>query len=271
VAIDWTKREVHVDGHVVLRRGPIEYLACRPGKEHESIILIDASAMHIYMALGLIGLEPGHPPQWQEDTGRFKPPSGDLVDVAVEWEVDGSRRRVPAVEWMREFTFGRTPIDRPWVFAGSRPLRDGTLAADHTGDGIAVVDKPDSLLALSRTHADRNAELWAIANTDAIPPVQTRVRVILRPARPREHVVHVDFRGVAYVDHRYACLEDLADLIELARRLTPDYVQQIHLVGPLHADVNEIQSRLTSLGLPGSAVRFKRSAAAPQAEPAVKP
>ena len=174
MTINWTQREVHVDGHIVLRNGPIEYLACLPGKEHESIVLLDASAMHVYMALGLIGLEPGHPPEWQESTGRFKPPTGDLVDIEVEWTDDGTPRRAAAATWMRELTFGQTPIDRPWVFAGSRPLRDSTLAADHTGDGIAVVDKPDSLLALSRTHADRDAQLWAVANPDTIPPRRTR-------------------------------------------------------------------------------------------------
>ncbi|MBU0617803.1 MAG: hypothetical protein KKI02_08810, partial [Planctomycetes bacterium] len=137
VGIDWARRTVHVDGRVVLRAGPVEFLACFAGKEHESIVRLDASAVHIYMALGLVGLEPGHPPRWDEQRGRFGPAAGDLVDVSIEWEGDGGRRAVSGVEWLREYEFARTPIDRPWVFAGSRRLRDGTLSADRGGDGIA--------------------------------------------------------------------------------------------------------------------------------------
>ena len=177
VVIDWKQPAVYVDGQVVLRRGPLEFLACLPGKEHESIVRLDAPAVHVYQALGLIGLEPGHPPQWREDQGRFGPPAGDLIDVAIEWEEGGRHRAVAGFEWLREFEFARTPIDRPWVFAGSRRLKGGMLSADWSGEGIALVDKPDCLLALSRNHVSRDAELWAQANTVAIPPVATAVMV----------------------------------------------------------------------------------------------
>lgn len=252
-----------MDGHVVLREGPIEFLACFPGKEHESIVRLDASATHIYMALGLIGLEPGHPPQWDERRGRFGPPTGDLVDLAIEWEAAGRRQTAAGFEWMREFEFARTPIDRPWVFAGSRRLRDGTLSADRSGEGIAVVDKPDSLLALSRNHVSRDADLWVQANTAAIPPLHTPVRVVLRPAEARSHEIRVDFRGIAFVDGHYAHPEDVADLIKLARRLSPDYLQLIRLKGTLRSDQARLQRALAAAGLPPDAVRFVQCDPAP--------
>ena len=74
VSIDWQQRAVLVDTHIVLRAGALEFLACRPGKEHESIVRCDAPAMHIYMALGLIGLTPGQPPRWNETHEAFDPP-----------------------------------------------------------------------------------------------------------------------------------------------------------------------------------------------------
>ncbi len=256
VAIDWTLPAVYVDGHVVLRQGPIEFLACRPGKEHESIVLLDAAATHIYLALGLIGLTPGHPPEWDEARGRFGPPAGDLIDLTIEWEDGGRRHSAAGFEWLRELEFARTPIDRPWVFAGSRRLRDGMLSADRSGEGIAVVDQPDSLLALSRNHVSRDAELWALANTAAIPPMHTPVRIVLRPAKPRTHEMRVDFRGAVFVDQRYAHPEDVADLINLARRLSPDCVQPIRLEGTLPADLARLQSTLAGAGVPGDALRF---------------
>lgn len=258
VGIDWTARAVYVDGHVVLREGPIEFFACFAGKEHESIVRFDASATHIFMALGLIGLEPGHPPQWQEQRGCFGPPAGDLVDVTVEWNTPAGGHSAAAFDWLREFEFGQPPIDRPWVFGGSRRLGDGTVSSERSGEGLAVVDKPDSLLALSRSHVSRDADLWTEANTGAIAPLETRVRVVFRPARPRAHDIRVDFRGAALVDGRFAHFEDVADLIALARRLSPNDVQRIKLTGTLRADVARLRSQLEAANVPADAVRFER-------------
>jgi len=256
VGIDWARRAVYVDGQVVLRAGPVEFLACFAGKEHESIVRLEPSATHVYMALGLVGLEPGHPPRWDERRGRFGPPTGDLVDVSIEWEIDGDRRSAAGFQWLRECEHERTPIDRPWVFTGSRRLGDGTLSADRSGEGIAVVDKPNSLLALSRNHVSRDAELWAEANTAAIPPMNTRVRVILRPARAREYDARVDFRGAAFVDGRFVQPEDLADLIKLARRLSTDYVQPIRLEGTLRSDAAALRRVLLRAGVSPEGFRF---------------
>jgi len=241
-----------------MRAGPIEFLACFPGKEHESIVALDASALHIYLALGLIGLEPGHPPRWDDQRGRFEPPTGDLVDVALEWNDGPQRRTATGFQWLRDFEFARTPIERPWVFAGSRRLRDGTLAADHNGEGIAVVDKPDSLLALSRSYVSRDAELWAHAAPAEIPPLNTPVRVVLQPAAPRAREIGIDFRGAAFVDGRYAHVADVVDLIKLGRRCTPDRVQRIQIDGTLSSDLAFWRRKLADAGLPSQAVQFVR-------------
>jgi hypothetical protein len=256
VGIDWASRAVYVDGRVVLRAGLLEFLACFAGKEHESIVRLEASATHIYTALGLVGLEPGHPPRWDEQRGRFGPPTGDLVDVSIEWEIDGDRRSAAGFQWLRECEYERTPIDRPWVFAGSRRLGDGTLSADHSGEGIAVVDQPNSLLALSRNHVSHDAELWAEANTAAIPPVNTRVRVVLQPARARAYEVRVDFRGAAFADGRFVPPEDLADLIKLARHVSADYVQPIRLEGTLRSDAAALRGALLRAGVSPEGFRF---------------
>jgi hypothetical protein len=256
VGIDWAGPAVHVDGQIVLRAGLVEFLACLPGKEHESIVRLDASATHVYMALGLIGLEAGHPPRWDDQRGRFGPPTGDLVDVSIEWPVNGRICTAAGFQWLRGGEYAQPPVDRPWVFAGSRRLGDGTLSADRGGEGIAVVDQPNSLLALSRNHVSRNAELWAEANTDAIPPTGTAVQVVLRPAKTREYDARVDFRGAAFVDGRFVHPEDLADLIKLARRLSPDYVQPIHIDGTLQSDLAILRKRLLAADVSPNAFRF---------------
>ena len=257
VQIDWQNRAVLVGSRVVLRHGPLEFLACRPGKEHESVLRLEASAAHIYLALGLIGLTPGHPPSWDEPRGEYGPPTGDLVEIACEWDFNGRHHSVTASTFLREIEYARTPIPRPWVFAGSLRLRDGSLAADRSGVGIALVDFSDSLLSLSRGFPSRYGELWAKANTPAIPLIGTPVRLILRPARLRAYRVNLDFRGQVFVDGHYVRPADLADLLKLARQLDPDYVQVINAHATLHGDVVRLQQMLVKLGLPSEAVRIK--------------
>ncbi len=258
VWIDWEGRQVQVRGRVVLRSGGLEFLACFAGKEHESIIRLDAAAAHIYMALGLIGLTPGRPPTWDEQAGQYQPPAGDLLDIRLEWQEAGQLRAADPCEWLAEIEYGRTPLSRPWVFAGSRRLPDGTLSSDFTGVGIALVDFPDSLICLSSRHPSSLADLWVEARTDAIPPLATPVKLLLGPARPRRRSVVVDFRGQVLVEGRICSPADLADLIGLERQLDRDYVQIISVVGALRADQLRLSGELEAAGLSPDALRMVR-------------
>ncbi len=257
VRIDWQRREVQVAARVVLRAGALEFLACWPGKEHESIVRCEAAAVHVYLALGLLGLLPGHPPAWDVDTDSFGEPAGDLVDISFRWEQNGRTETADAYEWLRDLEYGRTPSARPWVFAGSIRRPDGALSADVTGVGVALVDFPDSLIALSRCHSSRTAELWVEANTAAIPPEGTAVQLVLRPAAPRAHEVTVDFRGAVWVDGRYCSATDLGDLVRLSRQLDPAHVQEITVDGALRSDELRLRQALVEAGVPDEALRFR--------------
>lgn len=259
VHLDWGRRRVLVDGRIVLRSGPLEFFACFPGREHESIVRLEAAATHVYMALGLMGLTPGRPPVWDETLGRFWPAEGDLVEVRVEWEEGGTRLEARPCDWMTEIEYGRRPRDVPWIFAGSI-RRDATrLAADVSGSGIALVDFPDSLLSLTRGFSSRNELLWVAAEPAAIPPLRTHIRVVLGAAPARVHAVRIDFRGEAFVDGSLADPEELTNLLLIARRQDPDHVQTIQLEGTLESDAQRWSELLTRAGLPEAAVRFERS------------
>ncbi|MCG3129118.1 MAG: hypothetical protein CHACPFDD_04027 [Phycisphaerae bacterium] len=259
VRIEWTNRRVLVDARVVLRAGPLEFFACvAPNRAHESVLLLDASATHVYMALGLIGLTPGHPPRWDEVTGRMLPADGECVDVRVEWtDVAGVARAAAAFEWLREIEYGRAPLPRPWLFCGSVVGRDGRLAADASGAGIALVDFGDSLLTLSRGHADRNADLWAEAHTPAIPPLDTRVVVVLSAARPMALRMRLDVLGELWVNDCCTTPADAADLMLLNRRMGETLPQRIDCASPLRSDEAALRARLAGLGVPAEALRVE--------------
>ncbi|MEW6252228.1 MAG: YdjY domain-containing protein [Planctomycetota bacterium] len=256
VRLDWSRREVLVDTQVVLRSGPLEFLACWPGKEHESILRFRASATHVYQAAGLMGIDPGRPPTWNDERRAFDPPTGDLVDIALRWQEDGLQRSADAYDWLREIEYARTPLPRPWYFCGSHILPGRTLSAESSGVGIALVDFPDSLISFSRQRPSRYGELWAEVNTPAVPPEGTAVRLVLRAARPLARSVDVDFRGVIRVDGRFCTPADLADLLKLARQRAPEAVQTLHAGGTLAADRAELDSQLECAGAPAGSWRW---------------
>ena len=63
IRIDFAKKHVEVAARVVLREGVLELFACSRGtREHESVVAIASRPLHVFEALGLIGLTPGTPP-----------------------------------------------------------------------------------------------------------------------------------------------------------------------------------------------------------------
>lgn len=183
--IDYRVPQVEVDGEIILREGALElfaYAKAPTPKEHESIVLLRTPPHLIFQALGLIGLMPGQPMRYLPELKKIRPPSGDKVDVLVRYEKDGRTVESSACDWMYDVE-AKAPMARtPWLFTGSQRLEDGNFAADIEGTVVTVVDFDSSLLALPDLHTDSDAELWLKANSDVIPPVGTKVTLILRPS-----------------------------------------------------------------------------------------
>lgn len=253
VEIDWLRREIRIDATVVLERGPLEFLACFPGKEHESIVRFEAAAEHIYQAAGLIGLAPG-----RSSTRPAAEEPGDLVELEFEYGRGAETRRESARQWLRSAEYGRPPVVLHFVFQGSTVLPDRTLTAGRTGEGVAVVDFPEALIGVTRRASSRTDELWLEANSDRIPPVGSRVSVVLRPARPTTPCVRLDFRGVVRVDGAPAGAGDLADLLLAERRLNPALRLSITVAGALDADVEQLRATLIGCGVPADAFELTR-------------
>lgn len=256
VWIDWTAQTVEVETRVVLRSGPLEFFACWPGKEHESILRFEAAALHVFLALGLVGLEPGYPPRWNEAAGRFDDPTGARLDLRVRWLTDGLEHEADAYEWLRAVEYGRTPLPRPWIFAGSLRLSDGDLAAQRSGVGIALVDFPDSLIAYSRRFPSRYGALWAEVHTPAVPPEGTPVRLRIRAAAALHPAVELDALGDAHLEGRYCPPEDLLDILRHTHTQNSITPLSIRTRGTLRSDVEMWRVRLKSAGLPSDWVRF---------------
>lgn len=188
VWVDEKKGRVLVDGRVTIRKGVLEMFACPIGtKEHESVVAVDSPAMLLHTALLAIGAEPGKPVQFDPE---YQPPSGEEIDVRVEWiDENGERQGARAQSWVRQIDTERE-MGLPFVFAGSAFWTDPQTRKRHylaeSGDLICVSNFGSAMLDVPAPSTQSNNELWFEPFTERIPPVDTPVRMILSIAKPAE-------------------------------------------------------------------------------------
>jgi hypothetical protein len=183
VWIDPAHKRVVVDGSVCLREGQLEMFACPRGtKEHEAVVAVDTWVYAVHAGLLAVGAEAGTPVQYQP---TYKPATGTEVDVQVVWrDKNGNVHRNRAQDWIRNIKTGK-PMEHPWVFAGSGFWEDETTGTKsylaESGDFICVSNFPSAMLDLPVESSQSNEELLYEAYTEHIPPIGTRVRLVLTP------------------------------------------------------------------------------------------
>ena len=183
VWIDPKNKRVVVDGTVCLREGQLEMFACPKGtKEHESIVAVDTKAYAVHAGLLALGAQVGTPVEFQP---KYKPATGTEIDVSVVWlDRNGVAHNDRAQDWVRNVKTGKA-MESPWVFAGSGFWFDEVTKTKHylaeTGDFICVSNFPSAMLDLPVESSQGNDDLLFDAFTERIPPLGTRVRLVLTP------------------------------------------------------------------------------------------
>jgi hypothetical protein len=175
---------------VCLREGALEVLLCKKGtKEHESIVRIDADAKFIHLALKLAGGEPGTPTQFVDrktEEPKWKAATGSKVNVLVHYTRDGKTFTHPAQEWIWDH-MKKAPIPHDWVFAGSIIIKDPDNGREfygaNSGDIISISNFPYSMLEMPVEISKDDAQLTYEVKTDRVPPLLSKVWVILEPRR----------------------------------------------------------------------------------------
>jgi hypothetical protein len=205
VEINIQERCVDVEGSVCLHRGALELVACTRGtKEHESIVAIEAKAMHVHAALLLLGAKPGSPATRQpvgDQDGRWfdVPPRGGPVDVFLVFnrnpgefvEHPISDFIAPSSRKSPDPDSADTPARFPthtFLFAGSAVSGDGPgprrYLSDESGNVISLSTFGDEVLCLPAIHSQSNdALLWQV-NATNLPAVGSKVTLRLRPHMP---------------------------------------------------------------------------------------
>ncbi|HJT36164.1 MAG TPA: YdjY domain-containing protein [Pirellulales bacterium] len=183
------RKRVVMVGKICLREGQLEMFACTRGsKEHESVVSLPVEANIVHSALVAAGAEPGKPAQFQPE---YHPAYGTEIDVLVYWtDAFGHRRRARAQEWVKDVQTGRE-LAEPWVFAGSGFWVDPQNGQRHyladMGDLICVSNFSTAMLDLPIESSDQAGQLLFQAYTERIPPVGTKVTLVLEPKASKKN------------------------------------------------------------------------------------
>lgn len=183
VWIDPRRKLVIMDGEVCLREGQLEMFACpKRSKEHESIVAVNTKAFAVHAALLAVGADKGTPVQFAPE---YKPATGDEVSVYLLWfDEQGNKQTARAQEWIRNAKT-KKEMAYNWVFAGSGFWKDEATGEQHymaeAGDFICVSNFASAMLDLPVESTQANQGLLFEAWTERIPPLGTKVRVVLAP------------------------------------------------------------------------------------------
>lgn len=179
VMVDTLARTVTCPGEIGMDRGAVEYLAVTPlGKTYESLLRISVRPIHLQVALLLLGLEPRNVLTRQGDKTM---PEGAPVELTVRWrDPAGHDREVRAEDLLARGADNRAMARHPWLFTGSRILKEG-FEAELSGSLIAVWHDPAAVLDNPLSGSD-NA--W-IVNPATAPHRGTPIELVIRalPAR----------------------------------------------------------------------------------------
>lgn len=181
--VDPQGKRIVLGGTICLREGPLEMFACTAGtKEHESIVAIKSKAFVIHAALLAIGAQAGAPVEFRP---KYRPASGTEIEIWVYWrDEDQKLHRARAQDWIRNMRTGKT-LESNWVFGGSGFWRDEMTGQKHyladDGDLICVSNFPSAMLDLPIESSQANDALLFEANSALIPPLDSKVTVVLEP------------------------------------------------------------------------------------------
>jgi hypothetical protein len=183
------KRRVLINAYVCLREGALEQLLTRARtKEHEAILAADVDARLIHAALLAARAKPGSTVRYKKVGEKvvIVPPRGTPIKVTLQYR-DKKKKlvTVAAQQWVRNIKT-KKHLNLDWVFAGSvffkDPLNPKTmLYGANSGDVICVANFDGAMLDLPISSSKDNADLSFEAYTKRIPPLRTKVTIILEP------------------------------------------------------------------------------------------
>ena len=187
IRVDTTKKEISVAGFVNDVQ-VLEFLANTKGgfKAYETALELDTNAVNFNVACILIGLDPARAVHSRQQFDPV-PPQGDPVDIFVEWDENGSKRRVRAEELIYNKTSKTVLTTGPWVYTGSAftPSTEGnSYLAERDGTLIGFMHNTQPIIESPRRLVGNYGDdiINPALNLKAGTTVQLTVRALTRAA-----------------------------------------------------------------------------------------
>ncbi len=185
--IDFKNKLVILGGNICLTAGQLEMFACPAGtKEHESVIAVNAAASEMHAALVALKIDPGKPCQWNPE---YKPASGPVIDIDVLWHDSKTKTTISrsAKQMIQDF-HTKKPMTHQWVFGGSElwedPESGEKIYYANSGEMICLSNFSTASLDLNVESSQSNDGLLFQALTENIPPLGTKVYLVLKLGKP---------------------------------------------------------------------------------------
>lgn len=189
IHFDQKTREIRLPAKVNMSGGLLEFLLVQPhGKVHESLLVTDASAMHLNLAFTLLRYlaskelfslidETGHP------TGEYPVVAADVkaqarIMMHVQWTDKGVTHRVAINDWIQHSEKFTTMPKGPWIYSGSR-MYQGKYVPDLTGDIAAIFTSQEAMINYPGSGSDSDLVWFAFEKN--IPAKGTDVTLIITP------------------------------------------------------------------------------------------
>lgn len=189
VVFDRKTREIRFPAKVNMAEGLLEYLlVLQQGKAHESLLITDISPTHLNLAFTLLRYSASRElfliPD--EDGGltnkRAEVPAaikaGARIAIDVEWNDNGTTRRVPVNEWIQHSVKTTAMAAGPWIYCDS-DFSEGKYLPELTGDIAAIIVAPAAMI--NYPGADNQDDTVWFAFPKRVPPQETNVTVIIAP------------------------------------------------------------------------------------------
>jgi len=189
--VDFEAKQVILGGYICLERGLLEMFACPAGtKEHESVVAVLAPSVEMHAALLAVGAVAGKPSRWEEERG-YIPPSGSKIDIQVRWLDEKTQEIISrdSRQMVQNSSTGEA-MDYEWIFGGSVTFEDPETGERYyyanSGEMICVSNFPSAAIDIGIESSSENNELMFQVFSENVPPLGTKVYLILTPGEIRQ-------------------------------------------------------------------------------------
>jgi hypothetical protein len=182
VLVDTARKELTVGGFVN-KVGVLEFLANTKGgwKAYESALELDTNAVNFNVACLLIGLDNAGA---VVSRFQFDPqaPQGHPVELFVEWDDQGTPRRIRAEQLIYSQRTKETLTEGPWVYTGSVFQQGNEYLAEVEGTLVGFMHTTAPIIESPRPMNGSYGD--SIINPDLALKPGTQVKLIVK-ALPR--------------------------------------------------------------------------------------